>query len=63
MTDNILAGNMACTGWHTDWKQVQVGTNKIEHPAVTDKKWIVDKAAWTETVTTGHKCSSCGATK
>lgn len=43
--------------------KVQVGTNKIEHPAVTDKKWIVDKAAWTETVTTGHKCSSCGATK
>lgn len=43
--------------------KVQVGTNKIEHPAVTDKKWIVDKAAWTETVTTGYKCSSCGATK
>lgn len=63
MTDNILAGNMACTGWHTDWKQVQVGTNKIEHPAVTDKKWVVDKAAWTETVTTGYKCSGCGATK
>ena len=43
--------------------KVQVGTNKIEHPAVTDKKWIVDKAAWTETVTTGYKCSGCGATK
>lgn len=42
--------------------KVQVGTNKIEHPAVTDKKWIVDKAAWSETVTTGYKCS-CGATK
>lgn len=43
--------------------KVQVGTNKIEHPAVTDKKWVVDKAAWTETVTTGYKCSGCGATK
>ena len=43
--------------------KVQVGTNKIEHPAVTDKKWIVDKAAWTETVTTGYKCSGCGTTK
>lgn len=50
-------------GWTTQWVQVQVGTNKINHPAVTDKKWIVDKAAWTETVTTGYKCSSCGATK
>lgn len=62
MTDNILAGNMACTGWHTDYKQVQVGTNNVNHPAVTEKKWVVDKAAWTETVTVGHSCS-CGATK
>ena len=50
-------------GWTTEYKKVQVGTNKVEHPAVTDKKWIVDKAAWTETVTTGYKCSGCGATK
>ena len=49
--------------WHSEWKRVQTGTNKIEHPAVTDKKWVVDKAAWTETVTTGYKCSGCGATK
>lgn len=50
-------------GWTTEYKKVQVGTNKVEHPAVTDKKWIVDKAAWTETVTTGYKCNGCGATK
>ena len=31
--------------------------------AVTEKKWVVDKAAWDETVTTGYKCSSCGTTK
>ena len=62
MTDNILAGNMACTGWHTDWKQVQVGTDKISHPAVTEDRWVVDKAGWSETVTTGYSCS-CGATK
>lgn len=49
-------------GWHTDWKQVQVGTDKINHPAVTEDRWVVDKAAWSETVTTGYKCS-CGATK
>lgn len=58
---HILNGGKG--SWRTEYKQVQVGTNKIEHPAVTDKKWVVDKAAWTETVTTGHKCSSCGATK
>ena len=49
--------------WREEWKQVQVGTNKINHDAVYDKKWVVDKAAWDETVTTGYRCSSCGETK
>lgn len=43
--------------------QIQVGTNKINHDAVYDKKWVVDKAAWDETVTTGYRCSICGETK
>lgn len=44
-------------------KDVQVGTK--HHDAVKEArtKWVQDKAAWTETITTGHKCSSCGATK
>ncbi|WP_404988760.1 hypothetical protein [Clostridium culturomicium] len=50
------------SGWRSDWIQIQVGVDRIEHPAVTDQKWIVDNAAWTETVTKGYKCS-CGATK
>ena len=50
-------------GWTTEYVQVQVGTNKINHDAVYDKKWVVDKAAWDETVTTGYRCSSCGETK
>lgn len=49
--------------WREEWRQVQVGTNNVNHPAVTEKKWVVDKAAWTETVTTGYKCSGCGETK
>lgn len=49
-------------GHRTEWVQVQVGTNNVNHPAVTEKKWVIDKAAWTETVTVGHSCS-CGATK
>ena len=42
----------------------------VHHDAVyetqrvkTGTKTVVDKAAWTETVVTGQKCSSCGATK
>lgn len=50
------------SGWKSEWQQVQVGTDKINHPAVTGDRWVVDKAAWSETVTTGYKCS-CGATK
>ncbi len=42
-------------------KRVQVGTQ--HHDAVTEKKWVEDKAAWTETVVVGYKCSSCGETK
>ena len=49
--------------WREEWKKVQVGTNKINHDAVYEDKWGVDKAAWDETITTGYKCSSCGATK
>lgn len=63
MEQQMDAGNMKCSGFTTEWKQIQVGTNNVNHPAVTEKKWVVDKAAWDETVTTGYKCSSCGATK
>lgn len=61
--EQMLAGNTACGGYHSEWRQVQVGTETINHPAVTERKWVVDKPAWTEKVVTGHKCSGCGATK
>lgn len=31
-------------------KEVQVQVDTIHHPAVTEKKWIVDQEAWTETI-------------
>ena len=43
--------------------KVQVGTETINHQAVTERKWVIDKPAWTEKVVTGYKCSDCGATK
>lgn len=49
-------------GHRTEYVEVQVGTNTINHDAVYEKKWVVDKAAWTEKVLTGYQCS-CGATK
>ena len=35
----------------------------LHHEAVYENKWIVDKPAWDETVTTGYRCSGCGETK
>lgn len=40
-------------GWHTEWKEVVTGYQTVHHDAVTH----------TETVTTGYRCSTCGATK
>lgn len=59
--EHMLAGNDK-GGHRTEWQQVKVGTEKITHPPVTEQRWIVDKGAWTETITKGYKCS-CGATK
>ena len=61
--EQMLAGNMACSAWRDVQKKVQTGINTINHDAVYEKKWVVDKAAWTEKVLNGYKCSSCGATK
>lgn len=49
--------------WREEWKKVQTGTNTINHDAVYEQKWVVDKQAWTEKVLSGYKCNSCGATK
>lgn len=49
----LLAGNSACSAWHSEWKTVQ---------AAYDEQVLVSNA-WDETVTTGYRCSTCGATK
>ena len=59
--EQMLAGNMACGGHHSEWREVQTGTKKEVIQAVTEKRWIVDKPAWTETKVVGRKCKDCGA--
>lgn len=58
-----LAGNYECGGHHEEVRQVQVGVDKINHPAVTEKRWVVSRPAWSETVVVGSVCSGCGAKK
>lgn len=63
--DEHFKANWNCSGYHSEWQDVQVGTNKIHHDAeyVTKTRYVVDKAAYDETVVTGYKCSECGQTK
>lgn len=56
ITGNTVGHYADCEGSYSV-KKVQVGTK--HHDAVTKQVWVVDKAAWDETVTTGHKCSGC----
>ena len=64
-------------GWYTVTKQVGTTHHDAEttvvhhdaeyttvhHDATGHNEKVVDQAAWDETVTTGYKCSGCGATK
>ena len=67
ITGNTTAHNKAHAmayesgGWHTEWVQVQTGTQ--HHDAVYGTRWVQDSAAWDETVSDGYACSGCGATK
>lgn len=48
-------------GCKTEPRKIQVGTETVTHPAKYTEKWVEDKPAWTETITT-YYCN-CGATK
>ena len=60
--EHMLAGNDK-GGHREEVRQVQVGVDKINHLAVTEKRWIVTRPAWSETVVVGSVCSGCGAKK
>ena len=48
-------------GYYVD--DIKIGTVHHEATGHNEQKWVQDSAAWTEAVTTGYKCSGCGATK
>ncbi len=73
--DHMEAG--CWSSWHDEWVQVgtihhdavystvhhDAETTTVHHEATGHNETVVDQEAWDETVTTGYKCSSCGATK
>ena len=49
--------------WETNYTTVHHNAVYETQRVKVGTKTVVDKAAWTETVVTGQKCSSCGETK
>ncbi|MGX8851179.1 hypothetical protein [Amedibacillus sp. YH-ame10] len=72
ITDVITSGGFkahvkACPAnsgsWRTEWKNIQTGTETINHPAEYGTRTITVQDGYYKTVVTGHKCSGCGKTK
>ena len=61
--DMDLGVHVAECGGSYGVESIQTGTIHHEATGHNEQKWVQDSAAWTETVTTGYKCSGCGATK
>lgn len=62
MTNHMLENGHSCSSqdiYKTVHHDAVYETKRVK----TGTKTVVDKAAWTETVVTGKKCTSCGATK
>lgn len=57
---NILNG---CGGWHSEVVTVQAAYDEQVLVSAAWDEQVLVSAAWDETVTTGYKCSGCGATK
>lgn len=62
MDEHMLENGHSCT-FHDIYKTVHHDAVYETQRVKVGTKTVVDKAAWTETVVTGKKCSSCGETK
>ena len=61
--NNSLMNGGNCGSYHSTYVTVKQGYYEtVTDQAAWDEQVLVSKA-WDETVTTGYKCSSCGATK
>lgn len=75
VNEHMAAG--CWSSWHDEWTQTgsvhhdavyntvhhEAETTVVHHEATGHNEQVVDQEAWDETVTTGYKCSECGATK
>ena len=57
----LSGGN--CQSWHSETRTVQAAYDEQVKVSDAYDEQVQVSAAWEETVTTGYKCSGCGATK
>ena len=62
MTEHMLENGHTCT-FHDIYKTVHHDAVYETQRVKVGTRTVTDKAAWTETVVTGQKCSSCGKRK
>ena len=62
MTEHMLENGHSCT-FHDIYKTVHHDAVYETQRVKVGTRTVTDKAAWTETVVTGQKCSSCGKRK
>lgn len=60
LKENILNG---CGGWHSELKTVQAAYDEQVLVREAYDEQVLVREAYDETVTTGYKCSTCGATR
>ena len=61
--NNSLMNGGNCGSYHSTYVTVKQGYYETVTDQAAYDKQVQVSAAWEETVTTGYKCSSCGATK
>lgn len=61
--DNSLLNGGNCGGYHSTYVTVKQGYYETVTDQAAYDEQVQVRDAWDETVTTGYKCSSCGATK
>ena len=61
--NNSLLNGGNCGGYHSSYVTVKQGYSETVTDQAADNEQVQVSAAWDETVTTGYKCSTCGATK
>ena len=57
--ESFLYGDGKCGSYRQEWIQIPTGT--VHHDAVTKTRYVVDQAAYDESVPDGYQCTGCGA--